>query len=380
MTTVDWIIVAFLALMAVWGYALGVIVSALSLIGFTAGAFAGSRLAPLLLAEGSRSPYAPLFTLLGALIVGTVGALVLEEVGSGIRRKIPFGFARWLDGAGGAALVTALGLGLVWVGASVALQTPGPDKFRKDIQRSTIVSKLNAALPPAGPILNSIARFDPFPEIRGPQANVPMPTARILRDDQVEAARRSIVRIQGTACGLAVEGSGWVADPGVVVTNAHVVAGEDDTTVETAEGDRFDAEAIAFEPRNDVAALRVPGLVSPALAQRRAAPAGEAVAILGYPENGPYTATAARLGTTGTVISVDAYGSGPVRRRMTALRGHVRPGNSGGPAVDRAGRVVATVFAGTTRGPAGGFAIPGPIVARVVATADAEVDTGPCAR
>jgi S1-C subfamily serine protease len=380
MTSVDWLIVGFIVLMALWGYSQGLVVSGLSLAGFAGGAFAGSRLAPLLLEQGSSSPYAPLFSLVSALMVGGLVAIVFEALGATLRRRLAFRFADVVDGVGGAALVATLGLGLVWIAGAVALQTPGARQFRKDIQRSAILQKLNQTLPPSGPVLNSLARADPFPRLSGPPADVPPPNRRVLRDGDVQAARGSVVRILGTACGLAVQGSGWVAEPEIVVTNAHVVAGEDDTTVKVNGGPEHDAQAIAFDPHNDVAVLSVPGLGAPPLAQRMRAPVGEAVAILGFPKNGPHRATPGRLGETETVISRDAYGAGPVRRRMTALRGRVRSGNSGGPAVDATGQVVATVFAATTTGSQGGFGVPPGIVRAALRGARGSVDTGPCVR
>ena len=380
MTAIDWLIIAFVALMALWGYAQGLIVSALSLAGFAGGAFAGSRIAPLLLDQGSNSPYAPLFSLVTALMVGGLTAIMFEALGEGIRRRMAFRAAHVVDGVGGALLVATLGLCLVWIGGAVALQTPGARELRRDIQRSAILSKLNEALPPSGPLLNALARADPFPRIRGPAADVPAPTRRILRDGDVQDARASVVRILGHACGLAVQGSGWVARPDIVVTNAHVVAGEDETTVEPDGESGMDATAVVFDPHNDVAVLRVPGLGLPSLGQRSEAPVGAPVAILGYPQNGPYRAVAGRLGETRTVLSRDAYGNGPVRRRITSLRGNVRSGNSGGPAVDSGGRVVGTVFAATTNGSGGGFGIPPGIVEAALDRAGGPVDTGPCVR
>src|SRR3954470_1314020 len=125
MTAVDWIIIAFVALMALWGYAQGLLVSGLSLAGFAGGAFVGSRIAPLLLEQGSRSPYAPLFSLITALMLGALAAIVFEAVGMNIRRRLVFPGAEVVDGVGGAALVATLGLALVWIAGAVALQTPG---------------------------------------------------------------------------------------------------------------------------------------------------------------------------------------------------------------------------------------------------------------
>jgi hypothetical protein len=378
-TTLDWIIIAFTILMAVWGYQQGLIAGALSLAGFTAGAFIGSRLGPLLLEEGSHSPYAPLFALLGALMIGGLFASGLEVLGFHLRRRLDQRLDL-VDGMGGALLVACLGLFLVWIGGSVALQTPGARELREPIQRSAILKELNEALPPSGGILKALARFDPFPSIAGPPANVPPPDAKIARDPDVQAARRSVVRVLGTACGLGVQGSGWVAGNGIVVTNAHVVAGQDDTTVQPGgDGPGLEADAIWFDPRNDLSILRVPGLSgTPALSMNVNAEAGASAAVLGFPENGAYTVVPARLGQTATVVTQNAYGRGPVQRTITSLRGFVRPGNSGGPAVDASGRVVTTIFAAATSRRRTGYGVPDSIVRDALRRARGAVDTGPC--
>jgi trypsin-like peptidase/colicin V production protein len=380
-TAIDWIIVAFTLLMAVWGYAQGLVVGALSLAGFLGGGFLGSRIAPLLLSEGAHSPYAPVFGLAGAFIVGGFLASMLEIVGLRLRGYLrgPLGL---IDGAGGAVLIACAGLVVCWIGGAVALQTPGARGLRQDIQRSAILSRLNDILPPST-VLHALARFDPFPTIAGPRAEVPPPTSKIARDPEVRRAGGSVVKVLGTACGLGIEGSGWVArGGGVVVTNAHVVAGETDTTVQLrGTGPRHDAEAIWFDPRNDVAILRVPELSSTApLSMNADAKPGTSGAVLGFPENGPFYVAPARLGATTTVITQDSYGRGPVQRRVTALRGRVRSGNSGGPLVDGDGRVLGTVFAATEGGrQRGGFAVPDTIVRSALARAGDPTDTGPCA-
>jgi hypothetical protein len=381
-TWVDWAIVGFTLLMALWGYAQGLIVGALSLAGFAVGAVLGARLGPLLLAEGSRSPYAPLVALVGALLVGGMVASILEVLGFRLRGRLRSGLGM-LDGAGGALLIGCLGLGLAWIVGAVALQTPAVRDLREPIQRSAILGELNGVLPPSGPILRALARFDPFPRIRGPQPDVKAPTAAIARDPQVKAAGRSVVRVLGTACGLGVEGSGWVAGSGVVVTNAHVVAGQDDTVVQVqGDGPRYDAQAILFDPHDDVAVLRVPAISGsvPALRLDPNAPAGRSAAILGFPENGSYDVEPARLGQTSTVVTEDAYGRGPVSRLITSFRGHVRSGNSGGPLVDGQGRVVTTVFAASVSdGGRVGFGVPDSVVAKALARAGGPVGTGACA-
>jgi hypothetical protein len=381
LTPVDWIIVGFALLMAVWGYAQGLIVGALSLAGFAAGAFLGSRLGPLVLEDGSESPYAPLFTLLGALIVGGLLVTVLETVGFHLRGRLGER-ARAFDGVGGSLLLACFALGLAWIFGAVALQTPGARELRTDIQRSAILSELNEHLPPSGPLINALARFDPFPDITGPDPGVGPPDSRIARDPDVREAGDSVVRILGTACGLGVQGSGWVARDGVIVTNAHVVAGQDDTTLQIrGEGPKHDADAIWFDPDNDLAILRASGASGvPALDMNPDADPGTSGAVLGFPKNGAYDVEPARLGGTQAVTTQDAYGEGPVRRRVTSVRAEVRSGNSGGPMVDGRGRVVTTIFAASTNRPETGFGVPDTVVQDALRRADERVDTGPCAR
>jgi S1-C subfamily serine protease len=384
-TELDWIIVAFAAILACFGFRQGFIVGVLSFGGFAIGAFLGTRLGPLLLPQGSSSPYAPAFGLIGALLAGAILASGLEGIGFRLRRTLIIPGMGLFDGALGAAFGVALGLGIIWIAAAVAAQTPGQSQLRADIQRSAILRRLNEILPPSGPILNALARLDPLPSITGPSPDVAAPEPRIAHAPGVRTASHSVVRVIGTACGLAIEGSGWVAEPDIVLTNAHVVAGEQDTSVEV--GGRppsLPAQPIAFDPTDDIAVLRVPGLGLPSLSLDGSPASGISGAILGYPENGPFDVQPGRIGRTQTVLTQDAYGRGPVSRALTPLRGVVRPGNSGGPLVDVHGGVLTTVFAGTVGGrPAGGYGVANATVATVLREADArgggQVSTGPCA-
>lgn len=384
MTGVDWVIVGFTTLLAFYGYVQGFIVGVLSLVGFALGAFLGTRLAPLLLSDGSHSAYAPLLGLAGALLAGGVFASGLEGVGSRMRSALHIPYFKQVDGLFGAALTACVGLGIAWIIGAVALDSSGSPPLRDEIQGSTILRALDQLLPPSGPILDALARFDPLPSVRGPEADVVNPTRRVLASQGVRAARPSVVRVYGTACGLGVEGSGWVAAPQLVVTNAHVVAGEADTTIQIGgSGSGHQAQVVRFDPHDDIAILRVPGLTLPRLAVAARSPSGTPAAILGYPLDGAFDAEPGRIGQTETVRTQNAYGEGHVQRSITALRGRVRPGNSGGPMVDAHGRVVATVFASITgTRHAGGFAVPNALVERQLAKAQrsaAVVATGHCA-
>jgi S1-C subfamily serine protease len=379
-TQLDWIIVVFAALLAIFGFRRGFIVAVLSFGGFAIGAFLGTRLGPLLLSQGSSSEYAPAFGLIGALLAGAILATGFEGVGLRLRRVLVLPGLGLLDGLLGALLSATLGLAIAWILAAVVLQTAPNAQLRGDIQRSAILRGLNELLPPSGQVLNVLASLDPLPRLSGPLPSVGPPPPLIAHEPGVRAASRSVVRVIGTACGLEIEGSGWVADPGVVVTNAHVVAGEQDTTVQV-EGREpaLSAYAIAFNPNVDIAILRVPGLSLPSLRLLANPAAGSAGAILGYPEDGPFDALPGRIGTTQQIITDNAYGQGPVSRLLTPLRGLVRPGNSGGPVVNSEGRVLTTVFASTTSGgPTGGYGVANATVAQMLAGAGQMVGTGEC--
>lgn len=374
----DWAILAFTFALALWGYRQGLIVGALTLVGFAAGAFVGSRVGPLLLTKGADSPYAPLCGALGALLAGAVMAVTLESFALGLReRLLRRPFLRTADGAGGAALIASVALGLAWVFGAVLLHAPSTERLRADIQQSLILRSLNDVLPPTGPLLNALDRVDPAPTVLGPAAPVAPPDQAIASDPDVLQAGGSVVRVLSTACGLGIEGSGWAVEPEIVVTNAHVVAGADDTTVTTQNGTQLDATPIYYEPRLDLALLRV-GAALPTLPISSERREGEDGAVLGYPENGPYKLSPARIGETRATISEDSYGNGPVERTITALSGDVRSGNSGGPLVDPEGDVVGTVFAATTSGPQGGFAIPAEQVREALRRTSDEVGTGAC--
>jgi S1-C subfamily serine protease len=240
---------------------------------------------------------------------------------------------------------------------------------------------------PSGLLRRAVAELNSLPQIQGPEPEVARPNERIAGDPEVLAASSRTVRVSSIACGYGVEGSGWVAAPDLVVTNAHVVAGEAVTRVQPGgTGPPRRAEVVLFDDKNDVAILRVDGLgLDP---MPLAAPQfGEVAAVLGFPknrplENGPLDVKPARTGATQRVISADAYNRGPVARTVTSFRVYVRPGNSGGPVVNTDGEVVATVFASRANSKNSGYGIPSQIVQRRLTAAARRtepVSTGGCA-
>ena len=375
MTGADAAVLAVALLAALAGFRRGLLVSALSLVGIALGAIVGGRLAPHLLPGGSA--YTPLVALGGAAALAFLFQGIGSIAGGVLRGALPLRSLRALDSLGGLVVGAAAGLTLAWVLGAVALHLPGQTDLRQAVQRSLVLRRLNEVVPPSR-VLRALRRVDPFPAIAGPAALVDPPDRSVLRRPGVRRAAPSVVRILGTACGLGVAGSGWVARREVVVTAAHVVAGQDETTVVTNGGASHEARAVFFDATNDVAVLRVGGLAAGplALAEPRS---GDAVAILGYPGNGSFGATPGRIGRTTAALGEDAYGNGPVRREVTVFRGRVQHGNSGGPAVNGRGQVETTVFASRLDGESG-YGVPTDVVRRALAEAgDEPVGTGACA-
>jgi S1-C subfamily serine protease len=370
----DWLIVALVLLLTVRGFFAGFISGAFSLLGLGLGAYLGSRLAvSLLRAETDLAAYAPFVLLASALVFAALGRLLAGAVGGRIGasvRRVP-GLGA-LDGAGGAVLGAMVGLLFAWVVGAFALQGPLPQPVREPVERSEVLSAMNERLP-SGFLLDAVASLDPMPQIGGPRPEVADP--ELPGQNGVEDAARSVVQVVatgGSGYGYGSSGSGWVAAPELVVTNAHVVAGSDRVAVRQEGAWRgYEAEVLTVDHSNDVAVLGVDGLDLPALPSAAPEP-GEPVAILGHPYGGPLDAEPGRVGGTSQAITGDAYGNGPVSRYVTSIRGEAYSGNSGGPAVNREGEVVGTVFASAQYGDVA-YAIPPSVVAEQLDVAQSRV-------
>ena len=365
MSVADWVVLGVVVLAGLYGLSRGLVRGALSLAGFAVGAYLGAKIAPAILDDGS--PYIPLVALGGALLGGTLLSSLAEMLGVSLRRTMgAVPGLRKVDSMAGLLLGALAGVVLCWAVGAVLLYLPGQSELRRAVQRSEILGRINEEFPPDR-LLATLEGVDPLGVLVGPPASVPPPDSRLARDPDVVAALDSVVRITGTSCGLGVEGSGWIARRGVVVTNAHVVAGIERPRVDRGDGGGQTASVVAFDVTNDIAILRVPGL------QGRPLPladpeSGVAVVLLGYPANGPLSLIPGRLGGTSAFVGRDAYGRGPVTRTVTALRGSVRPGLSGGPGVDGGGRVRTTVFA-RRAAERGGYGVPSELVAKALAGA-----------
>jgi S1-C subfamily serine protease len=368
-STADWVVIVVVVVSALYGLTTGLVRGALSLAGFALGAYVGARLAPALLSDGS--PYAPLVALFGAVLGGALLRGLAGILGSVLRTTLSaVPGLRTLDSIAGLFLGAAAGVFLCWAVGAVLLYLPGQADMRRAVQSSAILSTINDTFPPER-LLETLERVDPIGVLAGPPALVAPPDSKLARDRDVIAASKSVVRVTGIACGLGVEGSGWIVRRRLVVTNAHVVAGIETPRVDRRNGaTSLPATVVFFDERNDVAVLRVPGLRGRPLLVTQPE-RGVGVVLVGYPGNGPLTLTPGRLGGTRDLIGRNAYGRGPVARSVTTIRGVIEPGSSGGPGVDARGRVRTTVFA-RQPGDRGGFGIPPDVVLSSVREAGRE--------
>ncbi len=380
MTLLDWILVGLIVLLALRGFYTGFISGVLSLAGLALGAYLGSRLALYLVqAEPNFVTYTPFVLLAGALVFAVLGQLLAGSIGGRIGaslRRIPV--VGTLDGMGGAILGAAVGLLFVWVLGTFALQSPLPQSLREPVERSEVLAAMDERLP-SGLVLDTIASLDSIPQIEGPRPRVAEPelpdSGKDIGGQGVEDATQSVVQVvatDGSGYGSGSSGSGWVAAPETVITNAHVIAESGQVTVrQEGAWQGYEAKVLTVDQTNDVAVLEVDGLDLPVLPVAEPE-SGESVAIVGYPYGGPLDAEPGRIGGTSQAITRDAYGNGPVNRYITSIRGEANPGNSGGPAVNGEGEVVGTVFASAGYGDIA-YAIPPSVVSERLKVAQGQV-------
>jgi S1-C subfamily serine protease len=379
------IIVVVLAAVS-WGVRAGFVVQVGTYAGFLGGALLGAFVAGRLASWSSDPASATLLSLGAVAFFGVVLASVGGVLGALAQRGLVRIRLRAVDAALGGIVAAAGTLVTIWLlGASLA--TVPQSGIGAAIQESRVIRWLDHELPPVPDVAARLGRLtDPlgFPRVFAGLEPTPAAPVTGPLPAQVQGATRdaagSTVRIRGVGCGGIVFGSGWVAATGVVVTNAHVVAGISDPVVQDTTGDHR-AVAVVFDPDRDVAILRTSGLAEPPLAITGADPGRGAVgAVLGYPGGGPLTAGGAAVRDAYQALGRDIYGGGLTRRDILELQADVRPGSSGGPFVLPDGTVGGMVFARSVTTSGLGYALaPSELRRELSHIGPGSVSTGPCA-
>ena len=385
-TLVDGVII-FLAIGALLrGYQIGFIRQVVSTIAFVLGLFPGSWLSSFAM-EHISGPSKPLAGL--AVLLSVCFALMTIGETLAVRLKLAVGnrvVQRIDNGMGAVMSVVTLVLG-VWLASAIFALAP-PSSLQSQLKNSSILGALNAKLPPASALLSSLNKLvDPnqSPEVFA--GREPSPDARHTLPDPDEftsmlrSIELSVLKIEGLGCGGIVDGSGFVFAPELVVTNAHVVAGVDSPKVR-AGTDALNTTVVLFDPANDIAVLRVPGLNRPALTINRMNPAtGSAAFALGYPGGGEYQVSPAVVLDRFEALGKDIYGKSRTTREVYSLQTTIVRGNSGGPVVASDGTVLGVVFATSTTYNNIGYALTMEQVQELLRGAQdkqAAVNTGKC--
>lgn len=377
---------------ALTGFRHGFITAVSSLVGFLLGAWAGLRLAPVLLDDAPRVFSTAAIAVIIVLVMAGTGQVLGALAGRRLRQLITWRPARLVDASAGAVTAVTYLLLFAWA-AGVAVSSSGLPVLGSLVRDSSVLTGVDRVLPDTGPAL--FGRFTQlldrggFPVVFAPfnQESI-TPIGPPVTDESITAAvladQASVVRIQGLApsCARTITGSGFVYAPGVVVTNAHVVAGVEAPRVLAQDGTDLAAQVMSFNPEADIAVLRVPGLVPAPLPFGGDRDAGDPVATIGYPGGGPLHVGAGRVRAERVIVGPDIYGTTNVAREVYALRAEVRPGDSGGPLIGPDGTVVGIVFAASLDDAETAYAFTArealPAIALGVAST-AAVSTGQCA-
>ncbi|WP_019201848.1 MarP family serine protease [Tsukamurella sp. 1534] len=392
-TWVDLVVIALVLVAAVSGYRQGAAASVLAFIGVVLGAAAGVLLAPHVLGSVTDARGRVLLgvgLLAGLVIIGELSGMVLGRV---VRSSIRGPGLRAADSSVGALVQVGALLVAAWL-VAIPLTSAAAPSVSRAVNGSSILSGVNKVAQRAGmddlpqkfaAIIDDSGlpqALGPF--VKTPVVNVDVPERVEFADPAVQRVRSSVVRIDGQApgCGRALEGSGFVATPGRVVTNAHVVAGTQTVQVTVDGTKKYSAQVVYFDPQTDVAVLAVPNMqAKPLRIVFNGANPGDPGFVLGYPGGGPLTLSSSRVRSQQSLDGRNIYRDAEVRRDVYLLRGQVRPGNSGGPMFDRQGNVVGVIFGVAVDDPDTAFALTAKQVEPALQAAPgltAGVQTGDC--
>ncbi len=393
MNWVDVLVLVLALLAGTTGARQGMVAAAASFIGVLTGAVIGVRIAPPLIA-GYQSPEVRVALGVSIVIVlVAMGETLGVLLGRAVQRRMDAEALRQIDGFLGAVVQGVAALVVAWLVALPLTKSATYASLTAAVRDSTVLRTVDTVMPDVlrqlPDELTKLLQPPDFPDVLFPFSTTPITDVGpadpvLLNSPVVRQVRPSVLKVRGRArsCSRALEGSGFVVAPQRVITNAHVVAGTDRVQVETTDG-MLDATVVNYDPQTDVAILRVPGLRAPVL-QLAAKPATSGLSglVLGYPLDGPYTASAARVRDRIHLRGPDIYNASTVVRNVYTVRAVVRSGNSGGPLLDGSGQVLGLVFGAAVDNDETGFVLADDEIVDDVASAASRtvpVSTGTCA-
>ncbi|MFF9113071.1 MarP family serine protease [Streptomyces sp. NPDC014776] len=398
MNVLDILLLVAAVWFAVVGYRQGFVVGILSVIGFLGGGLVAVYTLPVIwdaLTDNAEvGTTAAVAAIVVVIVCASVGQALTTHLGNKLRRYITWSPARALDATGGALVNVVAMLLVAWLIGSALAQTTLPTLGR-EVRGSKVLLGVSEAMPAQADTwfkdFTSVLAQNGFPQVFSPFSNEPIkevqPPDPALASSPVAArAQKSIVKVMGTAqgCGKVLEGTGFVFGDRRVLTNAHVVGGVDEPTVQIGgRGRKYDATVVLYDWRRDIAVLDVPDLDAPALRFSSAdASSGDGAIVAGFPENGAYDVRAARVRGRITANGPDIYHRGTVSRDVYSLYATVRQGNSGGPLLTPQGKVYGVVFAKSLDDAETGYALTLDEIKDDIAkgrTANQQVDSDTCA-
>jgi S1-C subfamily serine protease len=396
MSWVDLIVIALALVAGVSGWRHGMAVALLSFVGVLGGAVIGVRLAPVLAAGVDNPSTRIVLSVAVVVLLVALGETTGVYFGRRVRDRIRGNRSLQIDSTLGSILQAITVVLAAWL-VALPLASASFPALASGVRGSEVLKAVDSVMPTAAKELpgelRQLLNSSGFPDVTNPFSETPItqvgpPDAALAKSAVVADIADSVLKIRGRApsCSRQLEGSGFVIGPKLVMTNAHVVAGTDETSVEiTRRGKpvQLDATVVLYDPAVDVAVLRVPNLeADPLVFDTTLAQPGQDSIVVGYPLDGPYTATAGKVRQQINLKGPNIYESGEVTRDVYTIRAVVRSGNSGGPMIDPDGKVAGVVFGAALDDQETGFVLTVDQVTPAVQAAPSltkRVDTGPCA-
>jgi S1-C subfamily serine protease len=397
MSWVDAVVLVLALIAAVSGWRHGMAVALLSFVGVLTGAVLGVRLAPLLAAGVEAPTTRVIVSVVVVVLLVALGETTGVFFGRRIRDRITGHRSLQVDSTLGSVLQAVTVVIAAWL-VALPLASASFPGLASGVRGSEVLRAVDSVMPAGAKALpaelRQLLNNSGFPDVLSPFAETPItevgpPDPALAKSPMIEELSASVLKIRGRApsCARQLEGTGFVIGPQLVLTNAHVVAGTSETGVEVVNRRgrtvELSAEVVLYDPRVDLAVLRVPDLdAQPLTFDPQPAKPGDDAVVLGYPLDGPFTATAAKIRSMINLKGPDIYDDGEVTREVYTVRAVVRSGNSGGPLVAPNGRVIGVVFGAALDDQETGFVLTVDQVSHVVQAAAGlrtEVNRGSCA-